>query len=168
MKNPKSPEMRGYGNNSDTSLNHLYIVLSYIIMWLNDPCGTEIESLINMFLWGVLLCRWQFCLSFHLDLPDSIRTIGLGYSKTGLRQNTWHTGLFIVPSHKPGVLMDSVSPEFYQKRKSGPEERAQQVKALAIKPGDLSSIPKLTWWREPTSSTCLLTSTQMLWMCVPP
>lgn len=39
--------------------------------------------------------------------------------------------------------MDSVSPEFYQKRKSGPEERAQQVKALAIKPGDLSSIPKL-------------------------
>lgn len=39
--------------------------------------------------------------------------------------------------------MDSVSHEFYQKRKRGPDELAQQAKALDIKPGDLSSIPRL-------------------------
>lgn len=144
--------MRGHGNNSDTSLNHLYIVLSYIIMWLNDPCGTEIESLINMFLWGILLCRWQFCLSFHLDLPDSIRTIGLGYSKTGLRVNTWHTGLFIVPSHKPGVLMDSVSPEFYQKKKK-----------RAWGEGSAGQGPcHQTWWLEFRPQTDVMERTSFL------
>ena len=33
---------------------------------------------------------------------------------------------------------------------SGVSKTAQQVRVLATKPGDLSSIPELTWWKERT------------------
>lgn len=47
---------------------------------------------------------------------------------------------------------------------SGAAEMARWVKALAIKPDNLSSILELTWWEERTGS-CPLTSTCGLW-CV--
>lgn len=42
-----------------------------------------------MVLQGILLCQWQFCLSFCLELPDFIRTRGIRYSKIWCNSLGW-------------------------------------------------------------------------------